>query len=173
MWTVSGWTSVITSYSIHYTKLYEGNYIYGYKNVDDTFNTSGIEFTGDFEFSSAIKMKSNVTYTHVDKDLNLRIPKFKGNASILYDVSKRTFMSLSYQYNDSRSDAFFNDVTYTTDQITLKSYSLLDFYVSHKLINNKVMFFANITNILNEDYQELYGYSTLGRNVSLGLNIAL
>jgi len=150
-----------------------GNYIYGYKNVDDTFNTSGIEFTGDFEFSSAIKMKSNVTYTHVDKDLNLRIPKFKGNASILYDVSKRTFMSLSYQYNDSRSDAFFNDVTYTTDQITLKSYSLLDFYVSHKLINNKVMFFANITNILNEDYQELYGYSTLGRNVSLGLNIAL
>jgi len=150
-----------------------GNYIYGYKNVNNTFNTSGIEFTGDFEFSKAIKMKSNVTYTHVDDDLNLRIPKFKGNTSILYDVSKRTFMSLSYQYNDARTDAFFNDATYTTDQISLKSYSLLDFYVSHKIINNKVMFFANITNILNENYQELFGYSTLGRNVSLGLNIAL
>ncbi len=33
--------------------------------------------------------------------------------------------------------------------------------------------FANITNILNEDYQELYGYSTKGRNINIGFNLSL
>ncbi|MFH4964154.1 TonB-dependent receptor plug domain-containing protein [Gaetbulibacter sp. M235] len=150
-----------------------GSYVYQYENVDDSFNSSGIEFTGDFVLSKELKIKSNATYTKVEDDLNLRIPEFKVNASILYNVSNRAFMSLSYQFNDARTDAFFNDITYTTDKIVLKSYSLLDFYISHKLINNKVTLFANVTNILNEKYEELYGYSTLGRNVSLGLNISL
>ncbi len=150
-----------------------GSYVYKYKNVDDSFNANGIEFTGDFVLSKELKIKSNATYTHVEDDLNLRIPEIKVNASILYNVSNRTFMSLSYQFNDERTDAVFNDITYATDQITLNSYDLLDFYISHKLINNKILLFANVTNILNEKYEELYGYSTLGRNVSLGLNISL
>jgi vitamin B12 transporter len=33
--------------------------------------------------------------------------------------------------------------------------------------------FANVTNIFNEDYQELYGYSTKGRNVNIGFSLTL
>jgi vitamin B12 transporter len=150
-----------------------GSYVYQYKNVDNSFNANGIEFTSNFDISKNIKVKSNATYTDVENDLRLRIPKFKVNASLLYELNNRTFLSLVYQFNDSRTDAFFNDITYTTDQINLSSYNLFDFYISHKLIDNKVMLFANVTNILNEKFQELYGYTTRGRNVSLGLNINL
>ena len=62
--------------------------------------------------------------------------------------------------------------TFESEAVSLKSYSLLDFYVSHRIINNKLTLFANITNILNEDYQELYGYTTKGRNVNIGFNLS-
>lgn len=59
------------------------------------------------------------------------------------------------------------------EEVNLKSYNLLDFYVSHNILNNKMTLFANVTNILNEDYQELYGYSTKGRNVNIGFSLTL
>jgi len=59
------------------------------------------------------------------------------------------------------------------DEILLKSYNLFDFYISHKLLNHKVLLFANVINIFNESYEELRGYTTRGRNVYVGLNINL
>ena len=150
-----------------------GNYAYQYQNIDQSFNASGIEFTADFNVFKQFKVKGNATYTKVADKLNLRIPKVKVNASLLYDISESTFLSMSYQYNDDRADSVYNPLTYQNDAVNLKSYNLFDFYISHKLIKNKVLLFASVTNILNETYQELYGYSTKGRNVNLGLNISL
>ena len=82
-------------------------------------------------------------------------------------------MSLSYQYNDDRTDTFYNAETFTNDILTLESYSLLDFYVSHQVIPNKLRLFANVTNLLNEDFQEIIGFSTRGRNASLGMLLDL
>ncbi len=150
-----------------------GNYNFKYKNINDSFTTSGIEIVADFNIIKGLKLKGNATYTKVQESLKLRIPKFKTNTTLLYEASKSLFLSLSYQFNDNRTDSVYNSSTYQNDIITLKSYNLFDFYISHKFISNKVLLFANVTNILNESYQELYGYSTRGRNVSIGLNINL
>ncbi len=147
-----------------------GSYVYKYQNIDNTFNASGLELNINFKFSNQLSVQSNATFTHVEEDLSLRIPKVKINASLSYQLSKTTFTNLSYQFNDSRHDAFFNDTTYNTEQVILNKYALFNFYISHKLKNKKILLFANVTNILNEDYEELYGYSTKGRNINLGLN---
>tara|TARA_R110000868_G_scaffold144150_1_gene362927 strand:- start:49760 stop:51712 length:1953 start_codon:yes stop_codon:yes gene_type:complete len=150
-----------------------GNYVFKYKNSENSFIASGIEFVADFNIIKGLKLKGNATYTSVDNSLSLRIPKVKINSALLYEASESMFLSLSYQFNDNRADSVYNSTTYQNDIIDLKSYNIFDFYISHKLINNKVLLFANVTNILNESYQELYGYSTRGRNVSIGLNINL
>ncbi|MDB4121467.1 TonB-dependent receptor, partial [bacterium] len=97
------------------------------------------------------------------------IPKHKTNASLGYDFSKTTYASLNYQFVGSRTDTNFS--TFSNEE--LSSYSLIDLYFSHKLINNKLKLFANVTNVLNEDYFEILGYTTRGRNISLGLNLNL
>jgi vitamin B12 transporter len=149
-----------------------GSYVFQYNNIDKSFTASGIEFTADYKFSNKLKLNTNTTYTKVEDDLNLRIPKLKINARLDYQLKESTFMSLSYQFNDEREDAFFNSTTFESEAVNLKSYSLLDFYISHKITNNKLMIFANITNILNENYQELFGFTTKGRNVNLGFNLS-
>jgi len=148
-----------------------GNFVFQYKNVDDSFIASGIEFTANYKFSNKLKLNSNATYTKVEDDLNLRIPELIVNARLDYQLNKSTFMSFSYQFNDDREDAFFNSSTFETETVNLKSYSLLDFYISHKILKDKMMLFANITNLINEEYQELFGYSTRGRNVTVGFNL--
>lgn len=149
-----------------------GDFVFQYKNVDKSFTASGIEFTANYKFNKNLKVSTNATYTRVEDNLKLRIPEMKVNAKLEYQFSSKTFMSLSYQFNDEREDAFFNNTTFESETVTLKSYSLLDFYLSHKIIYNKLTLFANVTNILNENYQELYGYTTKGRNVSIGFSLS-
>jgi len=133
---------------------------------------SGVEF----EFNSKLledklSLSTNFTYTKVDEELSqIRIPEFKVNASVGYQVTEKTFSSLSYQLIDEREDSFFNTTTFTSEARTLGSYGLLDFYISHKLMDN-VRIYGTLTNITNEDYQEIFGFSTRGRNARVGIAI--
>ncbi|WP_243471484.1 TonB-dependent receptor plug domain-containing protein [Winogradskyella sp. MH6] len=150
-----------------------GSFVYQYQNVSESFTASGLEFVAKARIVEGLDVNLNATYTSVDEDLSLRIPEIKANARIDYAFSKQTQMSLSYQYNDEREDTFYNSPTFENEIVTLESYGLLDFYVSHSILKNKLLLFTNVTNILNEDYQELFGYSTRGRGVNLGFNLKL
>ena len=150
-----------------------GGFVFQYNNVDESFTASGIEFTANYKFTKSLVLNANATYTKVEDDLSLRIPELKANARLDYQVCDKTFMSVSYQFNGDRTDAVYNSTTFMNDEITMKSYSLLDFYVSHKIAKNKVTLFANVTNLLNEEYVELFGYSTKGRNINVGFNLSL
>jgi vitamin B12 transporter len=84
--------------------------------------------------------------------------------------SQKTTFSLAYQYNDSREDQFFNPSTFASERVTLSSFGITDFYVSQQL-NYHVKLMLNITNMFDEDYQEIFGFSTRGRNASIGLQL--
>lgn len=150
-----------------------GNFVYRYKNVDEDFTASGFELTASYNFSEKVSINTNATYTKVEEDLNLRIPKFKVNARFDYKICEALFFNLVYQFNDERKDVVFNSGTYMNDEVNLKNYSLFDAYVSYKILKQKMTLFANVTNIFNEDYQELSGYSTKGRNITLGFDLKL
>ncbi|MBJ7881788.1 TonB-dependent receptor plug domain-containing protein [Gelidibacter salicanalis] len=150
-----------------------GGFVYQYQNQPTEFTASGIEMTAKYQFSKSLSIGTNATYTKVEEDLNLRIPELKVNANLNFQVCEATFMSITYQYNDDRRDSVFNSDTFMNDDMTLKSYSLFDFYISHKIVKNKMTLFANVTNIFNADYEELYGYSTRGRNINIGFSLNL
>ena len=150
-----------------------GSFVFQYQNISTSFTASGLEFVVQAKIVEGLNFNLNAAYTSVDEDLNLRIPEIKVNARVDYTFSKQTQMSLSYQYNDEREDTFYNSSTFENEIVTLESYGLLDFYVSHSILKNKLLLFANVTNILNEDYQELFGFTTRGRGVNIGFNLNL
>ncbi|BAO76837.1 TonB-dependent receptor plug domain-containing protein [Winogradskyella sp. PG-2] len=150
-----------------------GGFVFQYQNIDESFTASGLEFVAQAKLAKALDINLNATYTSLDEDLSLRIPEIKVNTRLDYQVCESTLVSLSYQYNDEREDAVFNSMTFENDAVTLNSYGLLDFYISHKISNGKMTLFANVTNIFNEEYQELFGFSTRGRGVNLGFSLSL
>lgn len=150
-----------------------GNFVYQYQNVEEEFTASGFEVVGNYKFSDQIKLNFNATYTGVDKDLNLRIPEIKANAALDYKISNATFIRLNYQYNDDRKDSVYNNQTFENEAVNLKSYSIFDFYFNQMIIRDKMDLFLNVTNILNEDFNEIYGYATRGRNIQMGFKLDL
>ncbi len=149
-----------------------GNFVFQYQNIKEDFSTSGLEFEINSRvLDDKLSLAANFTYTNVDEDLaQIRIPEIKINATIGYQITDKTFSSLSYQFNDNREDSFFNNTTFESESKTLDSYSLLDFYVSHQLMKN-LKFFGALNNIANDDYQEIFGFSTRGRNARIGFNL--
>jgi len=150
-----------------------GNFVFQYQNVEDQFTASGLELVAQFTIGESLRLNGNVTYTKVEDDLSLRIPEIMGNARIDYTPFPKTVVSLSYQYNGERNDSFFNNDTFENELATLSAFGLLDIYLAQDIMNGKMSVFANVTNILNEDYQELLGFTTRGRNVNLGFNLNL
>ncbi|WP_400079624.1 TonB-dependent receptor plug domain-containing protein [Winogradskyella sp. R77965] len=150
-----------------------GGFVFQYQNIEESFTASGLEFVAQAKLTNYLNLNFNGTYTSLDEDLSLRIPEIKINTRLDYQLCEVTLMSLSYQFNDDREDVVFNNTTFENDAVTLDSYGLLDFYISHKIVNSKMTVFANVTNIFNEDYQELFGFSTRGRGFNLGFNLSL
>ncbi|WP_299123672.1 TonB-dependent receptor plug domain-containing protein [uncultured Winogradskyella sp.] len=150
-----------------------GGFVFQYQNIEESFTASGFELVTQAKLTNTLNINFNASYTKLDEDLSLRIPEIKVNTRIDYQLCNVTVISLSYQFNDEREDVVFNNTTFENDPVTLQSYGLLDFYISHKIINNKMTFFANVTNIFNEEYQELFGFATRGRGFSLGFNLML
>lgn len=140
-----------------------------YQNVTNDFNVSGAEVELNYTPIESLSVSANYTFIEKKDVVSLRLPKHKANLNIGYDFSKKTFASLAYQYNGERLDTNFT--TFTDD--TLDGYGLLDLYVSHQLVDSKMKVFASVSNLLNEDYVELIGFTTRGRNVRLGFSLNL
>ncbi len=148
----------------------------GYKNVTDQFRAEGVEVVWNAKcLNDKLALRANYTYTKIDSDLlaskRVRIPEHKINATLGYQCTPKTFTSVSYQFTEDRKDQFFNTATFVSEAVQLDAYGVLDFYASHKIIDNFTIY-ATITNITNEAYQEVIGFSTQGRNVRLGINLS-
>ncbi|WP_440880728.1 TonB-dependent receptor plug domain-containing protein [Tenacibaculum sp. C7A-26P2] len=126
----------------------------------------GIEFNVNYSILNNLKVNANYTYTD-NEDLVVRIPKHKVNAGVNYGLKKTNF-GITYQYVSDRDDTDFRN--YPSVNVPLEAYSLLNFSANHEL-NKNVKLFLVATNIFNEDYQEVFGFTTLGRNYNIGVRL--
>ena len=147
-------------------------FISQYLNIDETFTTSGVEVEVYKKFGDKVTFQANYTNTQADERFALRIPEHKLNASIGYSISKGVFVGLDYQYVSERDDNFFNPDTFMNEVVTLESYGLLNFKINGQVTQN-LKLFAGVSNIFDEEYEELYRYQTRGRNIHTGFTLNL
>ena len=140
-----------------------------YINIDGTYNAKGIETSIRYILSERFNIGGNYTFTQVENQLNRLIPKHKGNVDLNYKYKKGTF-GMQYQFVDKRSDAYYDSNIWATQAVNLDSYQLVNSNISYELLPNRLHIYGAVTNILNEDFQEVIGYNTRGRNYKLGLN---
>lgn len=129
-----------------------------------TFFARGVESEISFKPSQKMAFIANYTYIHRQESLMLKIPKNTFFMKADYQLLPTTNTAISYRFVDETSD-FGN--------VRLQSYNLVDFFINHQLLDGKITFHANITNIFNENFQEIAGFTTRGRNYNLGLRIQL
>lgn len=137
-----------------------------YQTINDlgTFSAKGIETEISYKATEKLRLLANYTFIDREESLMLKIPKNKFFAKAEYQLFPSTFSTLSYRFVDETKD-FGN--------VDLASYNLVDFFINHSLLNNKVTFYGSVTNLFNENFQEIAGFTTRGRNYNLGVRVQL
>ncbi|RRQ48222.1 TonB-dependent receptor [Maribacter algicola] len=139
-----------------------------YQNREGTNRVEGIEVEVAATLLDNVQLNANYTFTNLDTDVALRIPKHKWNAQLAYTFNQGTYISLNYQHLSNRLDTDFNTFT----DVDLAAYGLLNVTAQHR-ISEHVQLYASLDNLFNEDYVELLNYTTRGRNFRIGLRLRL
>ena len=136
-------------------------------NVSEEITANGLELEASWKPSQKWDLDANYTFTERKGDNAIRIPKHKANFSMAYQMCDLTNLVFSYAFTGKRLDTDFSTFT----DVTLDSFSLVNLYVGHEVIPNRFHVFLNAENLLNEEYTEILGFTTRGRNFRIGMRL--
>ena len=156
----------------------------GYLNLDQQ-NDHGFEIESTYKVNDQLTIRAfyalvdgEVTTKTMDgKDTifnNLfRRPRNSFGINMGCQITKDFFASVNLKVFGNRMDAFFDQSDFSVKSVNLAAYQLLDIYAEYKLADGRLRLFLDAKNILNQDYTEVYGYSTLRANFNVGISLKL
>lgn len=102
-------------------------------------------------------------------DYLFRRPKNIYGINAGLQATKDLFISTSFKYNSKSHDADYDN----GKVVDLAAYKLLGVYAEYTLLNKQLRLFADLKNVLNEKYTEIYGYNSMGFNMNAGLSFTI
>jgi vitamin B12 transporter len=148
------------------------NTTYSYGNSSS--DASGLEL--NFRVAATSFLSLNSSYTYIDsnnlEDFNDYIPANKFVTGIDITPFENAFLNFTYR-NVGERTIFDRYGSFGTagDDVILEEYQVLDFMENYKVLEDTVTFFIAATNLLNEDYDDIFGYETRGRNYKVGVRL--
>jgi vitamin B12 transporter len=147
----------------------DGNYIGGrYENLTAERIVHGVEISVGYKLGNVLSASLN--YVHNDSDRPesfYRIPKEKWGAVLYVQPARQMSLSVKYAYTGDRTDFDFSSFS----EVKLGSYQLVDLYASYAIIKQKFVFYGAVNNVFDEQFIAVLGYTTRGRNYSIGLRL--
>lgn len=144
----------------------------GYNNVDKA-ETGGIESFAVITLSDDLVLGLNYTYTDTEDNDGrrlLRRPLHKIGFNTKYRFLERATANLDVFYVGERDDSYWDAMTFTTRDVVLDDYVLVNLAASFD-IYDYLTIFGRIENLFDEEYYESYGYGTPGLSAYGGVKI--
>ncbi|HEX6333896.1 MAG TPA: TonB-dependent receptor [Flavisolibacter sp.] len=142
----------------------------------------GFELEGSWQPISRLQLKAR--YDYVDGEVTtkvngkdttyfnlLRRPKSLFTFSASAQVTPSLLVSANLVAAGKITDLDFSTFPFT--EVSIGGYQLVNVYVEYALLKNKLKLFADCRNLLDQSYQDVYGYNTAGRNVYGGIKVSL
>ena len=134
----------------------------GYENIDKV-NSKGFEIALDYQISKLMSLYLN--YSYIDSvDGNgsslFYVAKDSGEAGLIYESNNSYSGSIIARYNGSESSSYGK----------IDSWIRFDINGSYRLSSTNELYFR-IENLLDEEYQQIFGYGTPERSGFIGLRV--
>ena len=143
---------------------------------------SGVEIAGEWRSDSGIRVAGSYTYTDASEAnepgtelREIRRPRHTGSVSTSY-VHERFDVNLTADFGGSRIDTFFPPFPQAPERVTLDAHWLLDLTFQYR-VTPAISIFARGSNrylvLLDDDYEQVFGFRTLGRTAFFGVRAQL
>tara|TARA_B110000211_G_scaffold95239_1_gene111042 strand:+ start:1623 stop:2015 length:393 start_codon:yes stop_codon:yes gene_type:complete len=123
----------------------------------------------------------NATYTYTDsvesdgaggyKD-EVRRARHTASLNLAWQVMDNLHINTNAQYNGSQTDVFFPPWPTPSETVILNEYTLLN-VSAHFNATESLDIYLRLDNLLDDNYEEVFGYQTLGFGASVGLRFRL
>lgn len=155
-------------------------FLFTAENMSSSSSRKGVELAAIIDVTENLELGGSYTYTDSsERDdqgndvTELRRPSHAGSLNANYSfLAERAKLTLTADYGGSRNDIFFPPFPAPSQIVTLDSYWLMDLAVSYD-VGTKFSIFVRTSNLLDEDYEQVFGYRTPGRSVFLGMRVSL
>jgi vitamin B12 transporter len=124
----------------------------------------GVNYTllnGQETNQNRITTTDTITYNYL-----LKRPKHSLQMQYNIAINKKWQASLSGRYISSRYDVG----GYATQDVKLDYYTLLNAHLQYQA-SKGLSFYVDMQNILQDQFQEIYGYNTMGRTIQIGFRL--
>ena len=154
-------------------------FLFTAENMDGDSTRKGVEAAATFNLTENLSFGGSYTYTD-SKENNtsgndvreLRRPRHSGSLNTTYRfLDERAKLNVVADYGGTSTDIFFPPFPAASEIVSLESYWLLNVIVSYD-INQNTNIFVRANNLLDEDYEQVFGYATLGRSALVGVRLS-
>jgi vitamin B12 transporter len=154
-------------------------FISEYENIDklddqgvelETFyRLNKLTLTGYYAYVEGAMTTPTVQGTESRSNDLIRRPKHSMGLNIGYQATDKLYTSLNFKTFGKRNDEYFDLNTFTSEPVVLDPYQLLDVYLEYRFLDGRLKVFADLRNLLNREYFEVYGYSVQRFNATGGV----
>lgn len=144
-------------------------------NKEGLSKRQGVELTASGKIGNM--MDFNASYTYTDSiepdgdsyDDEIRRPRHIASLNLAWNPVNRLHINTNIQFNGSQTDYFFGQPRET---VTLDSFTLVNLSANYNATKNLAVY-MHLNNLLDEDYEEVFSYETLGFGLSAGFRYKL
>ncbi len=141
-------------------------------NLEGTTRIEGVEFVANVELFDGLRFTGQYTYTSGQDATGttlVRRAKHLASANFSYRLfDDRATIDLGIDYNGRQRDTEFSNFFGTRRIVTLDDFVLVNLAGSYELFQGIVVI-GRIENLLDQEYEEVLGFSTPGIGVFIGV----
>jgi vitamin B12 transporter len=147
------------------------------RNIDGESQRRGFELSFDYSIDHGLDLSAAYTYLDADepdpgtgeKLREVRRPEHTASLNLNYRLlDNKANINFGVNYNGDQIDNFFPPYPGAPQRVTLESFTLVNVSARY-LFSERLTLFARIENLLDEAYEEVYGFSAPGIGAYAGL----
>jgi len=151
-------------------------FLFTANNKDNDSHRHGVEAVFDSRLSDSFAFGASYTYTDATQEdafgvefEEVRRPKSMASLTANYYFGDdRGNLNLNVNYTGRQLDVFYSPITYLSENVVLDNVTVVDLASSWKL-NQQLEITARVSNLLDEEYEEILGFVRPGRAFYAGL----
>ena len=148
-------------------------------NKEGLSKRQGAELTAAISIDDSLSLSAAYTYTDsVESDGaggyrdEVRRARHTASLNLSWQALDNLHILTNAQFNGSQQDQFFPPWPAPSEIVTLSDYTLVNINANYSA-SDRLDIYLRLDNLLDEDYEEVFGYQTLGFGASLGLRFDL
>jgi vitamin B12 transporter len=152
------------------------SFLFTAENKQEKSHRQGLELVLDGTLTDALSYAASYTYVNAtqsdipgESKREIRRPRHVASLSANYGFAQaRGNLNLNINYNGSQLDNFFPPPFFALEEVELSRYTVVGLAASWKLTAGLELV-GRISNLFDEDYEEIVGFARPGRGLYAGL----